>query len=439
MFNHKQFERAGGYFRPLITGITTAWWMTLPSAANAVETGTANVPKVDIEHPLLAVLAGMGVVAGLCLGIVYRHLSEQCDENRKQAVAADAELRALLAMTDDAVLLMDDAGKIRAVNPAAKEIFGYSASELCGKNVSEIIHTPLDLSHLTRNGPAALEGHALGADGEKLDVNISLGEVQLTAKPRFLALVRRLEAAGQAAAEAGANEAQSELKEMQQAIGKFSHEFNNLLTGILGNISLAIISSPTDPALSERLSAAKRTSLRAQELVRKLVATIDDGRDEFHSPAIFAQSKIINLPQAVQQPVPGHPCARVLILDDEEAICDLVLTALGSAGIEVKGFQQSEPALAAYKEANATGTPFDLVITDLNLPGDITGTDFAARIRAINHEAKILVSSGYDNDPIVSNYKSHGFVGVLSKPYEINRLTNTVAALLPQKATRQTA
>jgi CheY-like chemotaxis protein len=39
---------------------------------------------------------------------------------------------------------------------------------------------------------------------------------------------------------------------------------------------------------------------------------------------------------------------------------------------------------------------------------------------------KAIVSSGYSNDPIMANYKQHGFTGVVSKPYTVQELCKAV-------------
>jgi len=43
-------------------------------------------------------------------------------------------------------------------------------------------------------------------------------------------------------------------------------------------------------------------------------------------------------------------------------------------------------------------------------------------ILAINPKAKVLVSSGYSNDPIMANHKKYGFSGAMAKPYQLNEL-----------------
>jgi len=66
--------------------------------------------------------------------------------------------------------------------------------------------------------------------------------------------------------------------------------------------------------------------------------------------------------------------------------------------------------------------PFDLVILDLTIPGGIGGVKTISELLKIDPQVKAIVSSGYSNDPIMSNYEDYGFCGVVPKPYTKNQL-----------------
>jgi DNA-binding NarL/FixJ family response regulator len=57
------------------------------------------------------------------------------------------------------------------------------------------------------------------------------------------------------------------------------------------------------------------------------------------------------------------------------------------------------------------------VILDLNIPGSIGGGEVAARILALDKNAKLFVSSGNENDPVMISYTQYGFTGKLAKPF----------------------
>jgi PAS domain S-box-containing protein len=67
------------------------------------------------------------------------------------------------------------------------------------------------------------------------------------------------------------------LESLGVAAGGIAHDFNNLLTAILGNLSLALFDPELAPAVSERLTSAKKASLRAQELAAQLLTFAKGG------------------------------------------------------------------------------------------------------------------------------------------------------------------
>ena len=73
-------------------------------------------------------------------------------------------------------------------------------------------------------------------------------------------------------------------------------------------------------------------------------------------------------------------------------------------------------AIELYKKANEEGEPFEVVILDLTIPGGMGGKEAVQKLREINPDLKAVVSSGYSNNPIMSEYKSYGFNDVVAKP-----------------------
>ena len=67
---------------------------------------------------------------------------------------------------------------------------------------------------------------------------------------------------------------------------------------------------------------------------------------------------------------------------------------------------------------------------DLTVPGGLGGKDAAQQILARNAAACLIVSSGYSHDPIMADYRSYGFRGVLAKPYKIGSLAQVLATVL---------
>ena len=66
--------------------------------------------------------------------------------------------------------------------------------------------------------------------------------------------------------------------------------------------------------------------------------------------------------------------------------------------------------------------PFHAVIMDLTIPGGMGGKEAVGEVLRIDPDAKIIASSGYSNDPVMSDYRHYGFCGIIAKPYRIEEL-----------------
>ena len=229
-------------------------------------------------------------------------------------------------------------------------------------------------------------------------------------------------------------------REFQTAVEKFTHDLNNQLTSVLGNLSLILMARPGDPATHERVLNAKKTAIRAQALSQKLQSLVKQpGNGETaaaeESDVTCTITPMPDMSQAAvtQTAAPRGP-SRILILDDEEAICFLVASALDASGFEVTPARSVAAAVWACDEAVRTGENFSLVICDLNLPGDIGGIEAWQQLRALDPNIKAIVSSGYDGDPVMRDCRRHGFAAAIAKPYELSKLVRTVGEVLASSA-----
>ena len=123
---------------------------------------------------------------------------------------------------------------------------------------------------------------------------------------------------------------------------------------------------------------------------------------------------------------------RILVLDDEEYILEIFKEMLHSLGYEVVTVQTGDDAIRIYREYMDKGTLFDLLITDLTIPGETGGADVAKKILTIHPAARIIISSGYSSDTTIANFRKHGFKGVIAKPFNLKDLAHTVEEALKQ-------
>jgi CheY-like chemotaxis protein len=121
---------------------------------------------------------------------------------------------------------------------------------------------------------------------------------------------------------------------------------------------------------------------------------------------------------------------RILVMDDEEVVRDVAGIMLKRIGYDVEFADDGAEALELYKKAEESGQPFDAVIVDLTIQGGMGGEQMIKKLLEIDPNVKAIVSSGYSTDAIMSNFKQYGFSGVVTKPYRIAELSETLYKVL---------
>jgi two-component system cell cycle sensor histidine kinase/response regulator CckA len=122
--------------------------------------------------------------------------------------------------------------------------------------------------------------------------------------------------------------------------------------------------------------------------------------------------------------------AKILVMDDEELVRTVSEEMLSQLGHDVVVVDRGERAIKVYQESMTSDKPFDLVIMDLTIPGGMGGKEAVLEILSIDSDARVVVSSGYSNDPILANYKDHGFCSVITKPYQLKELAKTISQVM---------
>jgi CheY-like chemotaxis protein len=122
--------------------------------------------------------------------------------------------------------------------------------------------------------------------------------------------------------------------------------------------------------------------------------------------------------------------ARILVMDDEPHIRNLLKVGLELEGYEVVSTADGHEAVAVHRQAFTEGRPFDLAILDLTVAGGTGGLDTLPRLRNTDPALRVVASSGYARNDTSAELKASGFDGILPKPYKLDDLAATVAALL---------
>ncbi len=132
-------------------------------------------------------------------------------------------------------------------------------------------------------------------------------------------------------------------------------------------------------------------------------------------------------PAAGILPAPGR---RILVMDDEEMLNDVIKTMLEHLGYEVDVVPDGETAVAFYAVAANSGRYYDAVILDLTVKGGMGGKETVCEMLKLNPDVKAIVSSGYSSDPVMSRYTEYGFKDVLKKPYALEQLSAVLKKVL---------
>ncbi len=505
--------------------------------------------------------------------------------------AEKERLAVTLRSIGDGFITTDNSGRVLMLNNVAERLTGWSQEHATGLPLTDVFRLRHDRTRRPLNdsimtivaegsadvlaGPTVIVAH----DGSErmIETNASPIKDGLNEKVGVVLVFRDVTERMRSEEERRKNE---KLESLGVAAGGIAHDFNNLLTAILGNVSIALMHGKTGDPITDRLVAAKKASLRAQELARQLLTFAKGGapikktasiaqlvrdtvgfslrgsnvRCEFTIPGdlwpadvdpgqisqviqnlainadqampaggtmrvdcgnveltteharlrlkpgrylrITVRDEGIGIPEdnlkkifdpyfttkpkgsglglattysiiknhggivdvvsqpsegttfyiflpasdkpvvveeapAAEAPLPVHG-GRILVLDDEDAICALVTCALEPLGYAVTEAYDSLQAIKLYEDAITAGRRFDLVISDLTIPGGMGGLEALKRLREIDPDVKAIVSSGYAMDPIMSDFRKHGFCGMIAKPYEIDALGRAVATALAE-------
>jgi two-component system, cell cycle sensor histidine kinase and response regulator CckA len=128
-----------------------------------------------------------------------------------------------------------------------------------------------------------------------------------------------------------------------------------------------------------------------------------------------------------------HADGSILVMDDEEIIREMTTEILGFLGYQATACEDGAEAVARYKAAKESGTPISAVIMDLTIPGGMGGKEAAEQILAFDPTACLIVSSGYSNDPIMSDYAVYGFSAAIAKPYNITEFEQLLGSMLSER------
>ena len=120
---------------------------------------------------------------------------------------------------------------------------------------------------------------------------------------------------------------------------------------------------------------------------------------------------------------------RILVVDDDDAICMTLKMILATQKHDVTCVRNGEAAIAA-----AEGGDFDLALVDWTLP-DIGGPEVMAQIRALSPRTRVCISTGQEAYAVSQALGENRADAIVTKPFAVGDLLDTVARLAPEATT----
>jgi two-component system sensor kinase FixL len=249
-------------------------------------------------------IAGAVAFAAVCGAIItggewFQRTRRQAQAVNRDLRAREAHLQSILDTVPDAMIVIDERGLMRSFSSTAERLFGWTAAEALGRNVSMLMPSPqreLHDSYLERyyrTGERRIIGLGRVVVGERKDgstfpMELAVGEMRNEEGRFFTGFVRDLTERQQA--ETRLQELQSELVHVSRltALGEMAsalaHELNQPLSAIAnylkGSSRLLALDAPPVSRVRDAIDKAADQALRAGEIIRRLRDFVSRGETE---------------------------------------------------------------------------------------------------------------------------------------------------------------
>ena len=255
------------------------------------------VAASDIIDAVAFALVGLGAS---WRGELLRSSRRAAAANAEVAEARAAHVESILNSVPDAMIVIDERGRMQSFSAAAERLFGYSAAEVRGENVKLLMPKPYREDHdgylnrYIRTGERRIIGIGRVVVGQRRDgstfpMELAVGEMNVRDQRFFTGFIRDLTERQQT--EARLQELQAELVHISRltAMGEMAsalaHELNQPLSAIANYMkgSSRLLEASTEPRaadLRDAMDKAAQQALRAGDIIRRLRAFVARGETE---------------------------------------------------------------------------------------------------------------------------------------------------------------
>jgi two-component system sensor kinase FixL len=299
-----------------LSGLWPGLFATVLGAAAglALDRATGGISSGNLIAGLVFILVGVAVTIG---GEWFQRARAAGEAITGDLARREAHLRSILETIPDAMVVIDEQGLMRDFSQAAERLFGWSAAEVAGKNVSMLMPSPYREAHdgylqrYYRTGERRIIGVGRVVVGERRDgstfpMELAVGEMRIGKGRFFTGFIRDLTERQQT--ETRLQELQTELVHVSRltALGEMAsslaHELNQPLSAIAnflkGSKMLLVGDEVPVERVSHAVDRAAEEALRAGQIIRRLrdfVARGDTERTVESLPKLIEEASALGL------------------------------------------------------------------------------------------------------------------------------------------------
>jgi len=198
---------------------------------------------------------------------------------------------------------------------------------------------------------------------------------------------------------------------LADSVCTIAHDVNNALTVISGNLASAERHAAGNPKLIRLLNNVRLASDRAAELASRLLdlAKTSGADTSARLPKPPLQSDIAPL--------------NILVVEDDPDVGEVAVAVLENMGHRIELRTDAASALALLRQT----ADFDLVFSDIMMPGPMNGIDLAEAIATAFPSLPVLLATGYSNAALAPGALRFP---VLAKPYSVQDLARRVNQII---------
>lgn len=191
--------------------------------------------------------------------------------------------------------------------------------------------------------------------------------------------------------------------------GELAHDLNNVLTVITGNLALAERHAAGNAKLVRLLNNMRQAADRGAKLTNDLLALAPDSQVEGGFGTEMSEDS-------------SGQTRRILVVEDDLLVAEVAVAAFEDMGHLVDHSENAASALERLRDA-----AFDLVFSDIVMPGGMSGIELAEVIAETYPRLPVLLATGYSSAALAQGALRFP---VLAKPYGMEELSRRVSQML---------